>query len=106
MKVSNTGRVIGTLLQDRLSAVAGELGTGPSMIPVQVTTPRRTLNYSIVRHPQLAPLVVAAGVTQTVVGSNDAGFNEGFRVSTRLSFPGNESLDSSMLYAGPQGFAA
>lgn len=106
MKVSNTGRVIGTLLQDRLSAVAGELGAGPSMIPVQVTTPRRTLNYSIVRHPQLAPLVIAAGVTQTVVGSNDAGFNEGFRVSTRLNFPGNETLDSSMLYAGPQGFAA
>lgn len=106
MKVSNVGRVIGTLLQDRLSGVAGELGPGPAMIPIEVATPRRTLRFSTVRHPQLAPLVVAAGVTQAVVSSNDAGFAEGFRVSTRVAFPGEEPIETDMLYAGPQGFAA
>jgi len=106
MKVSNTGKIIGTLLQDRLSAVAGELGPGPAMIPIEVATPRRTLRFSSVRHLQLVPLVVAMGVTQAVVSSNDAGFNEGFRVSTRVTFAGEEPLESSMLYAGPQGFAA
>lgn len=106
MKVSNVGKVIGTLLQDRLSAVAGELGPGPAMIPVEVATPRRTLKFSIVRHPQVAPLVVAVGVTQAVVSSNDAGFTEGFRVSTRVAFPGESPLETNMLYAGPQGFAA
>lgn len=105
MKVSNVGEVIGTLLQDRLSAVAGELGPGPAMIPVEVATPRRTLKFSIVRHPQIAPLVVAVGVTQAVVSSNDSGFSEGFRVSTRINFPGESPLETTMLYAGPQGFA-
>ncbi len=105
MKVSNVGKVIGTLLQDRLSAVAGELGPGPEMIPVEVVTPRRSLKFSIVRHPQIAPLVVAVGVTQAVVSSNDAGFTEGFRVSTRIAFPGESPLETNMLYAGPQGFA-
>jgi len=106
MKVSNVGPGIGTLLQDRLSGVAGELGPGPAMIPIEVVTPNRTLRFSSVRHPQLAPLVVAAGVTQAVISSNDAGFVEGFKVSTRVSFPGKKPLESSMLYAGPQGFTA
>jgi len=105
MKVSNTGAVIGTLLQDRLSAVAGELGPGPEMIPVEVSTPRRTLRFSIVKHAQLAPMVTALGITQAVQGSNDAGFNEGFRIATRVTYAGESPFETEMLYAGPQGFA-
>lgn len=106
MKVSNTGPVIGTLLQDRLSAVAGELGPGPQLIPVDVETPQRSLRFSVARHPQLAPLATAMGVTQAIQGTNDAGFAEGFRVVTRVDFPGQKPLEMAMLYPGPQGFAA
>jgi len=106
MKVSNTGPVIGTLLQDRLSAVAGELGPGPRLIPVEVETPQRALRFAVARHPQLAPLATAMGVTQAIQGSNDAGFAEGFRVITRVDYPGQKPLELAMLYPGPQGFAA
>jgi hypothetical protein len=106
MKVSNTGPVIGTLLQDRLSAVAGELGPGPQLIPVDVETPQRSLRFAVARHPQLAPMAIAMGVTQAVQGTNDAGFAEGFRVVTRVDFPGQKPLEMTMLYPGPQGFAA
>jgi hypothetical protein len=106
MKVSNTGPIIGTLLQDRLSAVAGELGPGPDLIPVEVETPQRSLRFAVARHPQLAPLATAMGVTQAVQGTNDAGFAEGFRVVTRVDFPGHKPLEMAMLYPGPQGFAA
>jgi hypothetical protein len=106
MKVSNTGPVIGTLLQDRLSAVAGELGPGPQLIPVDVETPQRSLRFAVARHPQLAPMAIAMGVTQAVQGTNDAGFAEGFRVVTRVDFPGQKPLEMAMLYPGPQGFAA
>src|SRR5262249_32598693 len=37
MKLSSTGEVIGTVLQDRAAAIAGKLGPGPRMIPVSVT---------------------------------------------------------------------
>ena len=106
MKVSNTGPIIGTLLQDRLSAVAGELGPGPELIPVVVETAHRSLRFSVARHPQLAPLATAMGVTQAVQGTNDAGFAEGFRILTRVDFPGHKPLEMAMLYPGPQGFAA
>jgi hypothetical protein len=103
-KISNTGPVIGTVRQDRLSAIYGEIGPAPEMVPVTVRTPQRTLRFSTVRHPRLTPVVAAAGLAQAVLGSNDAGLNEGFRVAVDATFPGGETLHTSELYAGPQGF--
>ena len=107
VKVANIGPVIGTIRQDRLSAVAGELGPGPAMIPVEITRPGGAvpLRFAAARHPQLAPLVVGAGVSQAVLGANDAGFHEGFRVASHLIFPGGLEWRHNVLHAGAQGFA-
>jgi len=107
VKVANIGPVIGTIRQDRLSAVAGELGPGPTMIPVEITRPggAAPLRFAAARHPQLAPLVVGAGVSQAVLGANDAGFHEGFRVASRLTFPGGLEWRQNVLHGGNQGFA-
>jgi hypothetical protein len=110
IKVANTGAVIGTIAQDRLSAVAGTLGAGPAMIPVEVdvTSPHRetrTLHFSVVRQSQLTPAVVAAGVTQAILSSNEAGLSEGFRLTSDVAFPAGQALASETLYAGPQAFA-
>lgn len=109
-KVANIGRVIGTISQDRLSAVYGEVGRGPAMIPVEVTVPRhgttRTLHFNVVRQPDLTPMLAAVGLAQGVLGSNDAGFAEGFRVHRSVTFPGGQVLTADNLYAGPQGFTA
>jgi len=109
-KVANIGRVIGTISQDRLSAVYGDLGPAPAMIPIEVTVPNhgstRTLRFAVVRQPQLAPLIAAAGLAQGILGSNDAGLAEGFRVRRTVTFPGGPPVATDDLYAGPQGFAA
>lgn len=103
-KISNTGPVIGTVRQDRLSAIYGEIGPGPALVPVTVATPQRTLRFSTVRHARLTPMVAAAGLAQAVLGSNDAGLTEGFRVAVDVVFPGGGILHTEELYAGPQGF--
>ena len=41
IKLSTTGEVIGTFLQDRATAIAGRLGPGPRMIPVTHDARRR-----------------------------------------------------------------
>src|SRR5256885_15147076 len=41
MKLSTTGEVIGTVLQDRATAIAGRLGPGPRMIPVTISLESR-----------------------------------------------------------------
>lgn len=110
VKVANVGPVIGTISQDRLSAVYGELGRMPEMIPVEVTVPAhgssRTLRFSVVRQPQLSPVITAVGVSQAILGSNDAGLAEGFRLRRQVTYPGGQVLSDDDLYAGPQGFAA
>lgn len=109
IKVSNTGRIIGTISQDRLSAVSGILGPGPAMtdVEVRVAAPRsttRTMRFSVARQAQLTPMLVAAGVTQAIMGANDAGLANGFRLSSDVRFPASEALATHALYAGPQGF--
>jgi hypothetical protein len=109
VKMANTGAVIGTITQDRLSAVSGTLGAGPEMTKVEVNvTPThgapRTLKFSVARQQQLTPVLVAAGVTQAILGSNDAGLANGFRLKSNVSFPASQNLAFQTLYSGPQGF--
>ncbi len=110
VKIANTGAVIGTIHQDRLSAVSGTLGAGPQMTQVEVTvTPLqgspRTLKFSVARQQQLTPVIVAAGVSQAILGSNDAGLASGFRLTSNIAFPSSAKLAFQTLYSGPQGFA-
>ena len=110
VKLANTGAVIGTITQDRLSAISGTLGPGPQMTTVEVTVrplhgEARTLHFSVVRQQQLTPAIVASGVTQAILGSNDGGFANGFRLSSNIAFPGAARLEAQAVYSGPQGFA-
>lgn len=110
IKVSNTGGIIGTFSQDRLSAIYGELGRQPPLVPVEISLPQRlgrqSLRFAIVRHEQLLPAIAAAGLTQAVLGSNETGLGaKGFRVTTEVSFPNRAPIAMDRLYAGPNGFA-
>jgi len=109
IKVANTGPVIGTITQDRLSAVSGMLGAGPAMTDVDVVVssthaPTKTLHFSVARQEQLTPILVATGVSQAILGSNDAGLSKGFLLRSDVTFPTKPTLATRTLYAGPQGF--
>ncbi len=108
IKVSNTGGIIGSFSQDRLSGIYGELGRQPAMVPVEINFPgrlnRKSLHFSVVRHEQVLPIIAATGLAQAVMGSNESGFTRGFRVTTTVDFPGSAPVELSQLYPGPQGF--
>lgn len=109
IKVANTGPIIGTISQDRLSAVTGTLGPGPAMTNVEVTvnaphSAPRTLHFAVARQQQLTPMLVAAGVTQAILGANDAGLANGFRLTSDVAFPAAAALATKTIYSGPQGF--
>ena len=108
IKIANTGAIIGTITQDRLSAVSGTLGRVPAMIDVDVQVKSdhpRELHFQVARQAQLSPSIIASGVSQAIMGSNDAGLNRGFRINTDVAYAGQELMTNHALYAGPQAFA-
>jgi SpoIVB peptidase S55 len=108
-KVANVGAVIGTITQDRLSAVSGTLGPGPDMTDVEVQAEGRhprTLHFEVVKDHRIAPAIMMAGVSEAILQSNDAEASEGFRIRTSLTFPGDRSLVRESIYAGPNSFFA
>jgi hypothetical protein len=109
VKVANVGAVIGRIDEDRLSAISGTLGPGPAMIDVEVAVvhrggnPRR-LHFQVIRQQQLTPVLIGTGVSEAVLGANDAGLSNGFRLASDVTFAPNQTLATTSLYAGPQGF--
>jgi hypothetical protein len=70
-KLSTTGETIGTLLQDRATAVAGRLGPAPKLIPVtlQLSSERggsRTFKFEVVRDALFTPLMTYSALLQTL----------------------------------------
>jgi hypothetical protein len=72
-KVMSTGGTIGTLTQDRLTAVMGKLGAEPAMIPldVRLVTPsgEKQFHFEVIESPQLTPLLVALATFNGIVAS-------------------------------------
>jgi SpoIVB peptidase S55 len=71
MKLSTTGDVIGTFLQDRATAIAGRLGAGPHMVPITVTLesdrgPTRTFHFGVVNDQMFTPLMTYASLLTTL----------------------------------------
>jgi SpoIVB peptidase S55 len=71
LKLSTTGEVIGTFLQDRATAIAGRLGPGPRMIPITLTlesdrSPKRTFHFGVVNDQLFTPLMTYAAILDTL----------------------------------------
>ena len=70
-KLTATGETIGTLLQDRATAIAGQLGPGPDLIPVTMHLEsergaRRTFEFGVVRDRLFTPLMTHAALLNTL----------------------------------------
>jgi hypothetical protein len=89
-KVIATGGVIGTLTQDRQTAISGVLGAGPPMVPVNLTldTPdgENKYHFEVVQSPQLTAQLVATAAYNGITGS--AAYDQ----STTLQLEGNIEL--------------
>jgi hypothetical protein len=70
-KLASTGEIIGTVQQDRATAIAGTLGPGPALIPINMkltsdhgTT--RTFKMSIVNDQLFTPLLAYVSILNTL----------------------------------------
>ena len=89
-KIISTSGVIGTLTEDRTTAVAGRLGSGPNMIPVNVSisTPQeeKQFHFRVAESRQLTPVLVALATANGVSG------NTAYSEGTTLQLTGEIDL--------------
>jgi SpoIVB peptidase S55 len=107
MKLSTTGEIIGTVLQDRATAIAGKLGDGPRMIPISVSlessrAARQTFHFTVVNDPLFAPLMTYASILNTL-GSYERQFGAAtFSVHGVAKVRKHEPIAFDNLFAGDQ----
>ena len=69
-KISNTRQIVGTIYEDRLTAIAGEIGPAPAMaeMGIRMHGPRgeRKFQSRLYQHEDLTPMIAAACVGQVL----------------------------------------
>jgi hypothetical protein len=88
-KIATMGDVIGTMRQDRATAIAGTLGKGPAVIPITITLDNgraaaRTFHYTTVNDQLFTPLLTYVAVFNTL-SNYERNWAMTFTVSGRTS---------------------
>ena len=71
MKIASTGEVIGTVLQDRFTTIAGTLGKGPALIPISLSLTsdrgiKKTFKLGVVNDQMFTPLLTYLSIVNTL----------------------------------------
>lgn len=102
-KIISTGGTIGTLTQDRVTAIAGKLGAGPPMIPLDVTlvTPvtQKQFHFEMIESPQLTPVLVALATYNGIVGNAAYGEGSTLELDGQIDIQGHTPVELKDLYA-------
>jgi len=109
LKVSTTGEIIGSFLQDRAVAIAGKLGAGPKTIPVTLTleqeagrAAKRTFHFELANDQMFTPLMTAAAITSTL-GAYERQYGAAtFKVSGSAKLNNHEPISFDNIFSGDQ----
>jgi hypothetical protein len=104
-KLSTTGEVIGTVLQDRATAIAGRLGPGPSMVPVTLHLEsehgtRRTFKFEVVKDQLFTPLMTFTALANAVIGYERQLGTATYSVQGQIAIKGHEAVSFDNLFSG------
>ena len=107
LKVSTTGEIIGSFLQDRAVAIAGKLGPGPKMIPVTLTlesgrAPKRTFHFQLANDQMFTPLMAAAAISSTLGAYERQYGSATFRVTGTATLARHDAVTFDNIFSGDQ----
>jgi hypothetical protein len=104
-KIITTGGTIGTLVQDRQTAIMGKLGPGPRMIPVDLTldtlSEQKKYHFEVIESAQLTPTLVAAATYNGIVGSPAFGEGPTLEMTGAIDLKGHTPVELNDLFAPP-----
>ncbi|MEW6368666.1 MAG: SpoIVB peptidase S55 domain-containing protein [Acidobacteriota bacterium] len=110
-KIASTGEVVGTMDQDRSTAVAGTLGKRPRMIPVNVnlTTSSKSSQqwrFEIVNDKFLSPILAYVTILSAVNSRERELGQSTLRMSAKVNLEPEGTVIVGDLFAGESGTAA
>ena len=107
IKLSSTGDVIGTFLQDRATTIAGRLGPGPQLIPLTLTlesdrTTKRTFRFNLVNDQLFTPLMTYATILSTASSYERQFGTATFQVRGTAKVRKHDAIAFNNLFSGDQ----
>ena len=96
-KLSNTGPIIGTIYQDRLTAIAGEIGRKPNTTHVEVHLDApggkaRTFQGELFQNQRLSPVISAISLLESLYDTMESEEQQTIYLDTTLNIPGHEPV--------------
>ena len=106
-KLASFGPVIGTVQQDRATAIAGRLGPAPSLIPVTITlnsdrAPSRTFNFGVVRDFTFTPLLTYLSVANVLNSYERGAGPASYAIRGNASIRSQGDLSFEDIFTGDQ----
>jgi SpoIVB peptidase S55 len=102
-KIVNAGGVIGTLTEDRLTAVMGRIGPAPQMIPVDLTvvTPagEKQFHAEMISNPKLTPLLMGLIAFNGLTQNTAYGEGSTMKLSGGIDIDGHSPVSLEDMYA-------
>jgi hypothetical protein len=104
-KLSTTREVIGTVLQDRATAIAGRLGPGPKMVPVTLRLQaerggERTFAFQVVRDQLFTPLMTYTALLNTLASYERQFGTATYHVQGRASLKAHGTVSFENIFTG------
>lgn len=105
-KLSNTGPVIGSIYQDRLSAIAARIGREAPVIRFTLNIENdngfeRTYRGDLFEHPRLSPLISAMALTESLTQTMEASREQTFFLRSTWEIEGYEPIVQEDVSTGP-----
>jgi hypothetical protein len=106
-KLASFGQVIGTVQQDRATAIAGRLGAAPSLIPVTITLnsdrgPSRTFTFGVVRDFTFTPLLTYLSVANVLTSYERGVGPASYSIRGSASIRSQGDLSFEDIFSGEQ----
>ena len=102
-KIVNAGGVIGTLTEDRLTAVMGRIGPTPQMIPVDLTviTPagEKHFHSEMISNPKLTPILMGVIAFNGLTQNTAYGEGSTMKLSGDIDINGHSPVSLEDMYA-------
>jgi hypothetical protein len=108
-KISSMGEVIGTMQQDRATAIAGTLGKGPAVVPMAVTlnsaregggTVKRSFNFTVANDQVFTPLLTYVALANTLAAYERQFGAATFSIKSRAQIKGHGDLTVEDVFTG------